>query len=73
MHNEDAVGFTTARRFAPNRPYRVTFNAGVHGSGDNAYCQGQSLTQTMPASSRAATRWARARSEVCRPAVRPPG
>lgn len=39
MHNEDAVGFTTARRFAPNRPYRVTFNGGVHGPGDNAYCQ----------------------------------
>jgi hypothetical protein len=36
MHNEDAVGFTTARRFAPNRPYRVTFNGGVHGPGDNA-------------------------------------
>ncbi|MEU9331167.1 hypothetical protein AB0D91_46970 [Streptomyces canus] len=39
MHNEDAVGFITARRFAPNRPYRVTFNGGVHGPGDNAYCQ----------------------------------
>jgi hypothetical protein len=36
-HNEDAVGFTTARRFAPNRPYRVTFNGGVHGPGDNAW------------------------------------
>jgi hypothetical protein len=39
MHNEDAIGFITARRFAPNRPYRVTFNGGVHGPGDNAYCQ----------------------------------
>ncbi|MPY61358.1 hypothetical protein [Streptomyces spongiae] len=39
MHAEDAVGFTTARRFAPNRPYRVTFNGGVHGPGDSAYCQ----------------------------------
>ncbi|MDX3128776.1 hypothetical protein PV367_02935 [Streptomyces europaeiscabiei] len=39
MHTEDAVGFTTARRFVPNRPYRVTFNGGVHGLGDNAYCQ----------------------------------
>jgi hypothetical protein len=39
MHNEDAVGFTTARRFAPNRPYRVTFNGGVNGPGDKAYCQ----------------------------------
>lgn len=29
----------TARRFAPNRPYRVTFNGGVHGPADNAYCQ----------------------------------
>ncbi|WP_406223990.1 hypothetical protein [Streptomyces canus] len=39
MHNEDAVGVATARRFAPNRPYRVTFNGGFHGPGDNAYCQ----------------------------------
>ncbi|MFE9446577.1 hypothetical protein ACFYO2_48710 [Streptomyces sp. NPDC006602] len=33
MRNKDAVGFTTARRFAPNRPYRVTFNGGVHDPG----------------------------------------
>ncbi|MGY1495055.1 hypothetical protein ACW4TU_00110 [Streptomyces sp. QTS52] len=39
MHNEGAVGCTTGRRFAPNRPYRVTFNGDVHGPGDNAYCQ----------------------------------
>ncbi|MFF7550511.1 hypothetical protein ACFZCU_43885 [Streptomyces canus] len=39
MHNEDAVAFTTARRFAPNRPDRVTFSGGLHGLGENAYCQ----------------------------------
>jgi hypothetical protein len=43
MHNKDAVGFATARRFAPNRPYRVTFNGGVHGPGDNACCQAAML------------------------------
>lgn len=43
MHNEDAVGFTTVRRCAPNRPYRVTFNGGVHGPGGNAYCQAARL------------------------------
>lgn len=31
MHDEDALSFLTARRFRPNRTYRVTFNGGVHG------------------------------------------
>lgn len=31
MHSEDTQSFLTARRFEPNRTYRVTFNGGVHG------------------------------------------
>ncbi|MFF0015946.1 S8 family serine peptidase [Streptomyces sp. NPDC005374] len=31
MHNEDAVSALTARRFAPNRAYRVAFGGGVAG------------------------------------------
>lgn len=49
MHNEHAVGFATARRFAPKRPYQVTFNGGVHGPGDNSYCQAAMPPGSPPA------------------------
>ncbi|KFG01096.1 hypothetical protein IQ62_09310 [Streptomyces scabiei] len=59
MHTEDAVGFTTARRFAPNRPYRVTFNGGVHGLGDNAYCQAPPYPRLTSGSSEPGTEFTR--------------
>ncbi|MDX2549039.1 SDR family NAD(P)-dependent oxidoreductase [Streptomyces sp. WI04-05B] len=54
MHNEDAVGFTIARRVTPNRPYRVTFTGGVHGPGGNAYCRA-----AMPRLTQACVPWLR--------------